>query len=227
MTTFRAVMAGLDASGHVNLWVTNGTAVGTSELTVAGASASGLNPYGFHVFGGTLLFEGTDSSGRVNLWVTDGTSAGTKEVAAAGAYSKGLLYDYPAEDADFTVFGNKTLLVGEDASGRQNLWVTDGTSAGTSELTVASAYSGGLFDRNNQPSGYEFAALGNKALFSGADTNGHFSLWMTDGTSTGTSELTVAGAYSGGLDWIPPSSPSLATRRCSKASMRATILICG
>jgi ELWxxDGT repeat protein len=38
---------------------------------------------------------------------------------------------------DLTVFGNKVLFSSFDASDRINLWVTDGTAAGTSLLTVA------------------------------------------------------------------------------------------
>ncbi len=37
--TSRAVFAGYDANGYTNLWVTDGTAAGTSELTVAGATS--------------------------------------------------------------------------------------------------------------------------------------------------------------------------------------------
>ncbi len=40
--TSRAVFSGLDASDHINLWVTDGTAAGTSELTPAGAYYYGL-----------------------------------------------------------------------------------------------------------------------------------------------------------------------------------------
>jgi len=59
-----------------------------------------------------------------------------------------------------------------------HLWVTDGTSARTSQLTA------------NVSATPDFTILGNKAVFEGADDN----LWVTDGTSAGTSKLTVAGA---------------------------------
>ena len=84
MTTVRALFAGYDASGHTNLWVTDGTAAGTSELTAVGAS-SGLNPSGITILGTKALFEGFDASNRVQLWVSDGTSAGTSELLPAGA----------------------------------------------------------------------------------------------------------------------------------------------
>jgi ELWxxDGT repeat protein len=38
----RALFAGYDSRGHLNLWVTDGTSAGTRELTVAGSSPRGL-----------------------------------------------------------------------------------------------------------------------------------------------------------------------------------------
>ena len=72
--------------------------------------------------------------------------------------------------------------------------MSDGTSAGISELTVAGAYSGGIF-RSLFP---DFTVLGDKALFNGLDASGHPNLWVTNGTSAGTSELTVARESSNG-----------------------------
>ena len=182
---------GVDSSGHDNLWVTNGTAAGTSELNVAGASLSGLFSGGFEpeftVLGSKGLFRATDSSGNINLWVTDSTAAGTSELSVAGASSSGL---FPF---DFTVFGRKVLFDGIDSSGNRSLWVTDGTAAGTSELRVAGASSSGFF-----PS--EFTVFGTKVLFDGTDSSGNSSLWVTDGTAAGTSELSAAGASSSGFD---------------------------
>ena len=196
----KAVFAGEDTSFHYNLWVTDGTSAGTSELVVAGARASGLfaitfDPH-FAAFGGKVLFEGYDATNRLNLWITNGTAAGTSEVTAAGAYSGGRFNATAPISANFTVFGGKVVFEGTDAAHNRNLWVTDGTSAGTSELTVAGAFpSGGLF------SGIEpdFTVLGSKVLFAAEDANGHETLWVTDGTSAGTSELNVPGAYSLGL----------------------------
>jgi hypothetical protein len=136
MTTSRAVFEAYDASGHFSLWVTDGTPAGTSELTVSGAAPLGVfegapNP-DFVVVGGRALFEGVDSSFFPNLWVTDGTAAGTHELTGvSGALSGGLL---SVSSPDFTVFGNKAVFAGEDASNRTDLWITDGTSGGTNAI---------------------------------------------------------------------------------------------
>jgi ELWxxDGT repeat protein len=74
--TSRAVFSGYDASDHINLWVTDGTAAGTSEITPAGAYYYGLLDVDggpdFTALGTRILFEGVDTSGRYKLWVTDG-----------------------------------------------------------------------------------------------------------------------------------------------------------
>jgi ELWxxDGT repeat protein len=196
----KAVFAGEDTSFHYSLWTTDGTSAGTLELAVAGARTSGLFAMTFHphltAFGGKALFEGYDATNRLNLWVTDGTAVGTSELAVAGAYSGGLFNVSAPINANFTVFGGKVVFEGTDAGHNRNLWITDGTSGGTSELTVAGAFpSGGLF------SGIEpdFTVLGSKVLFAAEDTNGHETLWVTDGTSAGTRELNIPGAYSLGL----------------------------
>ena len=80
----------MTASDHSNLWVTNGTGAGTSELTVGGAYSGGLDPQDLTVFGNEVLFNGQTRAATQNLWVTNGTGAGTSELTVAGAYSVGL-----------------------------------------------------------------------------------------------------------------------------------------
>src|SRR5690242_19400714 len=58
MTTARVVFYGKDAANRVNLWVTDGSSAGTSELTVTGVSSGGLFSSGipdFTILGGTAL----------------------------------------------------------------------------------------------------------------------------------------------------------------------------
>src|SRR5205085_2300386 len=96
----------------------------------------------------------------------------------------------------FTVLGNRALLEGDDARGAASLWVTDGTSAGSRELSVAGSNAGGLFANVIAPHLTVFAG---KAFFVGEDASGNISLWTTDGTGAGNSELAAAGGYARGL----------------------------
>jgi hypothetical protein len=188
----KAIFQGTDTSGHRNLWVTDGTATGTIELTVNGTSSSGLladadespaAPY-FTVLGSKAFFTGTDETNHNGLWVTDGTSAGTSKLGGVDLFSFII-------DPHFTAIGSKMVFLGTDANDHDNLWVTNGTSAGTSELPVANAYSGGVLAFDDDYN-VDFLTIGSKAVFKGADASGHAGLWVTDGTAAGTSELTVA-----------------------------------
>jgi ELWxxDGT repeat protein len=148
---------GLNAANQHGLWVTDGTAAGTHELTgISGASSGGLfnwfpggyNP-DFTSFNGEVLFQGKDTSGNLGLWVTDGTAAGTHELTGiSGANSGGIFIltgfgDVPPPD--FTTFNGELLFRGVDAAGQAGLWVTDGTAAGTHEITgIGGASSGGV-----------------------------------------------------------------------------------
>jgi ELWxxDGT repeat protein/VCBS repeat-containing protein len=146
---------GVNTSEQHGLWVTDGTASGTHEITgIVGANQLGVNPLGITVFNGEALFSGTNASGQRGLWLTDGTAAGTHEITGiVGANQLGL------NPVLMTVVGGEVLFNGLDAGGQQGLWVTDGTAAGTHELTgIAGAYVSGLnpnfftpFDLNNHP----------------------------------------------------------------------------
>ena len=78
MAEYLAVFAGEDtgAAGGFSLWITNGTAAGTLELTgISGAYTGGINPYDLTVFNSDVLFAGEDAAGDDGLWVTNGTAA--------------------------------------------------------------------------------------------------------------------------------------------------------
>ena len=79
------------------------------------------------------------------------------------------------------------------------LWETDGTAAGTLEITPGfSANENGLLPRY-------IVAYDGEALFNGQDSRGAYGLWITNGTAAGTTEIgglgsaAVANANPGGL----------------------------
>jgi ELWxxDGT repeat protein len=198
MTIFngKVLFEGADTDDFFGLWVTNGTSAGTSEVGgignsgISGASSTGLDPIDLTVFNGEVLFRATDTSGKFGLWVTNGTAPGTFELTGiAGANSNGLLPTTP----DMTVFNGEVLFQGADASGNSGLWVTNGTAGGTSELTgISGAFSGGIFSSVFGPA---FAVFNGEVLFEGTDASNKQGLWVTNGTSAGTHELTgIAGA---------------------------------
>lgn len=121
------------------LWATDGTEVGTKEITVDGAPPEGVANTlgGFFPFNGKLYFRGRrlyqDANfgwhRRDGLWVTDGTTVGTREIVPSGADEAGV------SPSNFTEQSGVVLFQGA-APGRMSLWRTDGSEVGTSEIYV-------------------------------------------------------------------------------------------
>jgi ELWxxDGT repeat protein len=152
------------------LWVTDGSAVGTYQISYAfgpGASVSLGN--------GKALFSAHDSAHGNELWVTDGTAASTSMVAdlrsGTGSSNPGR----------FAALGNgKALFVAVDDAHGLELWITDGSAPNTYLLKDINPGGG-----NSLP--YDITAIGNgKALFSANDGTHGYELWYTDGTTGGT-----------------------------------------
>jgi hypothetical protein len=188
--TEEVLFSGTDASGLSGLWVTDGSAADTHELTgISGASLLyGLDIRSPLAFGHEVLFAGYDTDGGYEgLWVTTGTAAGTSEVG--GLHSTGIVgaSSIGIAPADLTLFNGEVIFRGIDVFGLYSLWETDGTAAGTHEiLGIGGAATGGLFSQTYP----DFIVYNDEVLFSGTDTSGNVGLWVTNGTASGTSELT-------------------------------------
>jgi len=173
---------GIDTGGADGLWMTDGTAPNTREITgINGTASTGVNPTDITAFGSIALFSGVNAAGQLGLWRTDGkTAGGTSELippVGAGAAATGL------NPTDMTGFDGKVLFNGVDAQGLSGLWATDGTAGGTQEvLAEATGASAGL-----DPT--DLTVIGDKVLFSGIDASGLSGLWVTDGTANGTHEI--------------------------------------
>ena len=173
---------GVDTGGAAGLWMTNGSAAGTHEVTgIAGAAATGVSPTNITVINSTTaLFNGADTASQHGLWTTDGTGAATHELTSInGASASGLT------PTDITAFHGDALFNGLDANGLYGLWMTDGSAVGTLEVAgiAGAATTGSGLD----PA--DMTVFGSEVLFSGVDANGLTGLWVTDGTAGGTHEI--------------------------------------
>ena len=203
------IFAGADALNNATsngLWLTDGTAGGTTEVggvspgpghssPIANADPSGLDPTNFVAFGAKALFFGNDSAGFTAVWSTDGTVSGTVELG--GLQNGQIVGKGPAwTPLNITAFNNSVLFDAYDSSGGGasyvGLWITDGTTAGTVEiggLQNAAIFDSGLstFAATN------FVQLGDRMLFDAPNKQGDAALWITDGTAAGTVEVGGAG----------------------------------
>ncbi len=187
--------SGQDASGNVDLYVSDGTAAGTTSLAVAGTSASGLTPGDIIVYGGRLYFSGLDATGVSRLWVSDGTASGTSVLPVFGIDSTNLnLGGAGLNPTNITVANGKLLFAGTDGAGHTGLWVSDGTSSGTSELAVTGSAPTGI-----SPTTSNMVAFNGRTYFAGTDASGDIGLWSTDGTAKGTTELAIADSGPNGV----------------------------
>ena len=137
MTVFsgEVLFNGVDA-GLSGLWAWNGT--GATELLAGGGTSStkGLNPTDLTVFGNEVLFNGLDQNGDPQLWVTNGTTAARTNLPASPARMP-LANASGIAPSDLTVFNGEVFFSGRDTTGHFQLWETNGTVAGTQEVTTA------------------------------------------------------------------------------------------
>ncbi len=140
---------------------------------------------------GAWLFAGRDAAHGKEVWITDGTAAGTRLLADIcpgpcdgyrGSYSSSAVLGSAAGKTYFAAFSNP----GTDYSVLDELWVTDGTPAGTHRVTGHVA---------------ELGLLGDLAVFgTGGYENPRSTIWSTDGTAAGTRRVTDLRALAPGSD---------------------------
>ncbi len=167
------------------LYVTDGTSAGTYKIT-----SDKVNVDGNLIVGGNkIYFFASDGTNGKEPWVSDGTTAGTKMLK--NIHSNTSDTDFGLINSIFlSADANKAFFVANDGNTGNELWVTDGTTAGTvfvkdiftgsqgSQIQVAPSAMG-----TNMKDGklYFFAINGS----GGFTTNGR-EPWVSDGTDAGT-----------------------------------------
>ena len=201
-----------DGLNGVELWSSDGTSAGTTMVKDLNAGTLSSSPSLLTRLGNRVVFRATDSAASgIEPWVSDGTAAGTV-----------LLKDiYPGTSSsspvNLTVAGAKLFFVASNSTATTGtgteLYVTDGTPAGTQLLEVQAGTGSGA-----TTSALTLVALGNGVLFSGNNgtaVNGA-ELWFSDGTIPGTvlvKDINVGTASA---------SPANMTRLGSKVLFNAT-----
>ena len=137
--------------------------------------------------GNKFYFIGKTSEEGNELWVSDGTTNGTTLVKDITAGSGGTKF------SNFTEMGGNLYFVADDGINGRELWVSDGTNAGTKLLKNIASGSQSAF--NSLYSANFFVSFKNKLYFSATiDAFASTELWVTDGTSAGTTPFRATGA---------------------------------
>ena len=120
------------------MWQSDGTAAGTSLVKDINPGRRRLAPdSSFTNFDGKLIFSANDGINGDELWISDGTAPGTtllKDInPAQGYYYYGTYYPGPQSSypGHFTAVGGTLYFAANDGTDGDELWKTDGTTAGT------------------------------------------------------------------------------------------------
>lgn len=174
------------------IWMTDGTTAGTALMKdiAPGPTGSFAQIFNAVTIGSKFFFTAFNSTNGFEMWQSDGTGAGTS-----------ILKDIiPGSNSGFPIFllayswdssgsflkhplfeGNKFFFMAKTATTGTELWVCDGTVAGTKMVKDINAGTG---DGLPNPSYYYTT---NAFYFSANNgTNGN-ELWQTNGTAAGTS----------------------------------------
>ena len=174
-----------DGATGLELWKTNGTAAGTTQVADInpGPGSSMEEIYdrvrgsAFAVAaGGRLFFVADDGATGRELWRSDGTAAGTFRLADIRPGSAS------SEIAWLTAAFDRVYFVADDGVHGRELWTSDGTVAGTrmvEDVNPGSASS----------SAQELEYLRNTLLFAADDGTHGLEPWVSDGTEATTSLL--------------------------------------
>lgn len=166
-------------------WISDGTPAGTKMLKDINPGFDDSDVSGFRPIGNTLFFFADDDVNGFELWKTDGTQTGTQLVADIAKGSADGIYVY--ENIKNTLEYNSNLLfIANDGTTGPELWITDGTAAGTKLVKDINVGSSGS-------SIYFKGVLNGLAVFQATTTTNGSELWVTDGTSTGTKLLKEIG----------------------------------
>jgi ELWxxDGT repeat protein len=144
-------------------WTSDGTEIGTRLLKdlVPGPADSSYG-YGLTAVGTSFFFDAVFGSNSLAMWRSDGTEAGTLPVGSPGGCRDQI-----------TPVGDAVFFAAARGSAGCGLWKTD--AAGTPASIVS--------DSVSSPSG--LVSFGGALYFTAPGPVG-FSLWKTDGTSSGT-----------------------------------------
>lgn len=151
--------------------------IGSPPLPLPGSSLPGVPVR----LGGLLLFAADDGLTGRELWATDGTAAGTRQVRNidlrdTDEYGEVL----PGSEPDSLVrLGGVVLFTADDGAAGRELWVSDGTEAGTRRLRDLRPGVEGSVP-------HDLVEHGGLVWFFASATGQGEALWRTDGTEAGT-----------------------------------------
>ena len=169
------IFAADDGAHGMELWESDGSEAGLLKDVWPGPATDSAMPASFTAFGDRLFFTAEDGM-ATKLWKSDGTEAGTVPVADLIGINEGRA---PMTNPPLTILSGRLFFGADDRVTGNELWSSDGTSAGT--ILVKDIMAG--------PDGSlpgELTPVGDLLFFAADDGGVGRDLWKSDGTSAGT-----------------------------------------
>ena len=182
------------SSGHV-LCKSDGTEAGTVVVANELNGASSYSPKHLVDLNGTLYFTAEDDVNGRQLWRSNGTQAGTTMVKKIGQGDSGNGVVVGKSDA-IVVSAGKLWFAADDGVHGRELWVSDGTEAGTYMVT------------DIQPGGSAFtgfesiSAVNNGVVFAADDSVHGIEPWFSAGADSTTHILRNIAEGTGNIDYF-------------------------
>ena len=164
-----------DGISGFELWKTDGTSSGTTQVADIRPGISSSYPGNFTAIDNTIYFIANYGIRGFELWKTGGTSDGTSLVADINTNNSSY------GPSSLIATENTIYFVHNDGTSGYELWKTDG-----SITTLVADINRGI--GNSDPR--ELMVIENTLFFTASDGIGGRDLWRTDGTNAGISRLT-------------------------------------
>jgi|GEM_PF-1053892 len=162
--------------GYYGLCTSDGTIEGTKYIDINLDGQSISDDSEFIDFNGKLFVSANDGVHGFELWTSDGTQQGTKMVKDINPGSASSMYN-SSYVKTFTVINERLYFIADDGTYGAELWVTDGSEAGTYRITDISPGSGSSYPEN---------LVWYKGVIYFSARN---ALYRTDGTPSGTAKV--------------------------------------
>lgn len=173
------------------LWVSDGTVAGT-ELFLDINHSFGVGAKYLQEIDGLLYYMGVHSALGYQLRITNGSQEGSKLVKEINPLGGGSIGEF----GQYTSLNGKLIFSAKDGVHGNELWISDGTATGTRMLKdIRPGSQSGIKSNSDY---YSFIRAANRVYFMADEGTGKQELWATDGTTEGTTRLTV-GIEIGGI----------------------------